>query len=53
VPIIPISTFSRAVGGRIGDRYVSIGKYTTKLFGLLVMAVGVVYAARYFGYAFW
>jgi cytochrome c-type biogenesis protein len=53
VPIIPISTFSRAVGGRIGDRYVSIGRYTTKLFGLLVMAVGVVYAARYFGYAFW
>jgi cytochrome c-type biogenesis protein len=53
VPIIPISTFSRAVGGRVGERYVSIGKYTTKLFGLLVMAVGVVYAARYFGFAFW
>lgn len=53
VPIIPISTFSRAVGGRIGDRYVAVGRYTTMLFGLLVMAVGVVYAARYFGYVFW
>lgn len=53
VPIIPISTFSRAVGGRIGDRYVSVGKWTTKFFGLLVIAVGVVYAARYFGFAIW
>jgi cytochrome c-type biogenesis protein len=53
VPIIPISTFSRAVGGRIGDKYIHIGKWTTKFFGLLVIAVGVVYAARYFGFALW
>jgi cytochrome c-type biogenesis protein len=53
VPIIPISTFSRTVGGRIGDKYVSIGKLTTRFFGLLVIAVGVVYAARYFGFVLW
>ena len=53
VPIIPIATFSRAVGGRIGDSYVSVGKWTTKFFGLLVIAVGVVYAARYFGFTLW
>lgn len=53
VPIIPISTFSRTVGGRIADSYVSVGKWTTKLFGLLVIAVGIVYAARYFGFALW
>jgi cytochrome c-type biogenesis protein len=53
VPIIPISAFSRAVGGRIGDQYVSVGKWTTKIFGLLVIAIGIVYAARYFGYTLW
>jgi cytochrome c-type biogenesis protein len=53
VPIIPIATFSRAVGGRIGDQYISVGKWTTKFFGLLVIAVGAVYAARYFGYLLW
>jgi cytochrome c-type biogenesis protein len=53
VPIIPISTFSRAVGGRIGDKYIHIGKWTTKFFGLLVIVVGLVYAARYFGFALW
>ena len=53
VPIIPISTFSRAVGGRIGDKYIYVGKWTTKFFGLLVIAVGMVYAARYFGFVLW
>ncbi len=52
-PIIPIATFSRTVGGRIGDRYISVGKWTTKFFGLLVIAVGVVYAVRYVGFRLW
>lgn len=53
VPIIPIATFSRTVGGRIGEKYVSVGAWTTRIFGLLVIAVGVVYAARYFGLLLW
>lgn len=53
VPIIPISTFSRTVGGRIGDKYIYVGKWTTKFFGLLVIVVGMVYAVRYFGINLW
>ncbi|MCX6673564.1 MAG: sulfite exporter TauE/SafE family protein [Methanothrix sp.] len=53
VPIIPIATFSRTVGGRIAEKYVSIGEWTTKFFGLLVIVVGVVYAARYAGFLLW
>ncbi len=53
VPIIPIATFSRAVGGRIGEKYVSVGAWTTKFFGLLVIVVGVVYAVRYAGLLLW
>ena len=53
VPIIPIATFSRTVGGRIAEKYVSIGAWTTKFFGLLVIVVGVVYAARYAGFLLW
>jgi cytochrome c-type biogenesis protein len=53
IPIIPISTFSRAVGGRIGEKYISAGKWTTILFSLIVIAVGLVYIARYFGYMLW
>ena len=53
VPIIPISTFSRTLGGRIGERYVSAGHWITKIFGLAVIAVGLVYAVRYFGFTLW
>ncbi len=53
VPIIPITTFSRMVGGRIGEKYVSVGEWTSKVFGLLVILVGLVYAARYFGFLLW
>jgi cytochrome c-type biogenesis protein len=53
VPIIPIATFSRAVGGRIGEKYVFLGWWTTRFFGLLVIAVGVAYAARYNGFLLW
>ncbi len=53
IPIIPIATFSRAVGARVGEKYVSLGKWTTKFFGLLVIAVGAIYAARYFGFLLW
>lgn len=53
VPVIPISTFSRAVGGQIGEKYIYAGKYVTKIFGVAVIAIGVVYAARYLGYKMW
>lgn len=53
VPVIPIATFSRAVGGEIGEKYISAGKWVTKLFGLLVIVVGIVYAVRYFGFKLW
>jgi len=53
VPIIPISTFSRTFCGAIGERYIALGKWITGGFGILIIATGVVYAARYFGYTFW
>jgi cytochrome c biogenesis protein CcdA/peroxiredoxin len=53
VPIIPISTFSRSVAGKIGDRYVSVGRYTTGIFGAMVIVVGLIYTARYFGITWW
>ncbi len=53
VPVIPIATFSRAVGGQIGEKYISAGKWITKVFGLAVIAIGFVYAVRYFGFKLW
>ncbi len=53
VPIIPISTFSRTFCGAIGERYIALGKWITGGFGLLIIATGLIFAARYFGYTFW
>ncbi len=53
VPVIPIATFSRAVGGQIGEKYISAGKYVTKVFGLAVIGIGLIYAVRYLGYKMW
>ena len=53
VPVIPIATFSRAVGGEIGEKYISTGKWLTKVFGLAAIAIGLVYAVRYFGFKLW
>jgi cytochrome c-type biogenesis protein len=53
VPVIPIATFSRAVGGEIGEKYISAGKWVTKVFGLAVIIIGLIYATRYFGFKLW
>jgi cytochrome c-type biogenesis protein len=53
VPVIPIATFSRAVGGQIGEKYISAGRYVTKIFGMAVILIGLIYAARYLGYKMW
>jgi len=53
VPVIPIATFSRAVGGQIGEKYVYAGKWATKAFGLAVIVIGLIYAVRYFGFKLW
>lgn len=53
VPVIPIATFSRAVGGQIGEKYISAGKWVTKVLGLAVIVIGLIYATRYFGFKLW
>ncbi|MCX8206552.1 MAG: cytochrome c biogenesis CcdA family protein [Methanothrix sp.] len=53
VPVIPMAALSRSAAAKIADRYISAGGYITKIFGLLVITLGVLFAARYFGYALW
>jgi cytochrome c-type biogenesis protein len=52
-PVIPIATLSRAVGGQIGEKYISSGKYVTKVFGLAVIVIGLIHGVRYFGFRLW
>ncbi|MCJ7445298.1 MAG: redoxin domain-containing protein [Methanotrichaceae archaeon] len=51
--IIPIATFTRAVGVEIGQKYISAGRWVTKFFGLVVIVIGLIYVVRYFGFKLW
>ncbi len=53
VPIIPIATFSRSFGGKMGEEYLAVGKWVVKFFGVMIIVTGLVFAARYFGYKLW
>ncbi|HRW82261.1 MAG TPA: cytochrome c biogenesis protein CcdA [Methanothrix sp.] len=53
VPIIPIATFSRSFGGKMGEEYLAIGKLVVKFFGVMIIVTGLVFASRYFGYKLW
>jgi cytochrome c-type biogenesis protein len=52
-PIIPIATFSRSFGGKLGEEYLAVGSAIVKAFGIMIIITGLVYAARYFGYKLW
>lgn len=51
--VIPLTTASRAMRGRIGERYVKIGRWIPKVFGIAIILIGAIFAARYFGYYLW
>lgn len=53
VPIIPIATFSRSFGGKMGEEYLALGKAVVKFFGVMIIVTGLVFAVRYFGYKLW
>ena len=53
VPVIPIAVASKTGKGKIGQKYATLGKYTTKAFGVAVIVFGVVFAGRYFGFYLW
>jgi cytochrome c-type biogenesis protein len=53
VPVIPIATFSRAVGVEIGEKYIFAGNWITKVFGVAVIIIGLIYFIRYFGFKLW
>ncbi len=53
VPIIPLAVVSRRARASIGEKYISFGKYFTKIFGVVIIAIGVILMLRFFGFYLW
>lgn len=53
VPIIPLAVVSRKARASIGEKYIAFGKYFTKIFGVAIIAIGIILMLRFFGFYLW
>ena len=53
VPIIPLCAATNSIRGKLGNRYVTAGKWMQRIFGIIIIAIGVIMAIRFWGIKFW
>ena len=53
VPIIPLCAVTSSVRGKLGNKYVTAGKWMQKIFGVIIIVIGAIMAVRFWGVNFW
>ncbi len=53
VPIIPICAATSSIRGKLGNKYVTAGKWMQRIFGIIIVAIGVIMAIRFWGINLW
>jgi len=53
VPIIPLCAVTSSIRGKLGNKYVIAGKWMQRIFGIIIIAIGVIMAIRFWGITFW
>jgi cytochrome c-type biogenesis protein len=53
VPIIPLCAATSSIRGKLGNKYVNAGKWMQRIFGIIIIAIGVIMAIRFWGIKFW
>lgn len=53
VPIVPLCTVTSSVRGKLGNKYVSAGKWTQKVFGIIILIIGLIMMIRFWGINLW
>jgi len=53
VPIIPLCTATSSIRGKLGNKYVTAGKWMQRIFGIIIIAIGVIMTIRFWGIKFW
>jgi len=53
VPIIPLCAGTGSIRGKLGNKYVTAGRWTQKVFGVIIIVVGLIMAVRFWGINFW
>lgn len=53
IPIIPLCAVTSSVRGSLGNKYVQAGKWMQRIFGLIIISIGIIMALRFWGINFW
>lgn len=53
VPIIPLCAVTSSVRGKLGNKYVIVGRWMQRVFGVIIVAIGIIMALRFWGVNFW
>jgi cytochrome c-type biogenesis protein len=53
IPIIPLCAVTSNVRGKMGNKYVKAGKWMHRIFGMLIIIIGIIMAVRYWGFNLW
>ncbi|UCF12902.1 MAG: hypothetical protein JSW06_01260, partial [Thermoplasmatales archaeon] len=53
IPIIPLCAVTSSIRGKLGNKYVSAGKWMQRVFGVIIIIIGAIMAVRFWGINFW
>lgn len=53
IPIIPLCTVTSSIRGKVGNKYVAAGKWMQRIFGIIIIIIGVIMAARFWNLNLW
>lgn len=53
VPIIPLCAVTSSIRGKLGNKYVTVGKWMQRIFGIIIILIGVIMAIRFWEIKFW
>jgi cytochrome c-type biogenesis protein len=53
IPIIPLCAVTSSVRGKVGNKYVVAGRWMQRIFGILIIIIGIIMAARFWGFNLW
>jgi len=53
VPIIPLCTVTSSIRGKLGNKYVAAGKWMQRIFGVIIIIIGIIMAIRFWGVNLW
>ena len=53
IPIIPLCAVTSSFRGKVGNKYVSVGRWMQRIFGILIIIIGIIMAARFWGFNLW